>query len=89
MDQVVDGFDPAQGDLERLAVEHVGADHIDIGAPFDAVEPLGRAGQAADVVAGRQQLGHEAPADVAGRSDHGDLHEITITKYSRRRPADR
>ena len=53
-------------------VGHVAPHHLDPVAPRLVVE-LGRvAGEAADPVAGVEELGHEPAADVAGRAGHED-----------------
>ena len=71
MDQVVGGVDAVQGPAEPGAADGV-ADHDVVERDARRRDPLARAGEAADLVAGLVQARHERRADVAGHS--GDEH---------------
>ncbi len=79
VDEVVGG--PGAGERlgEGLRVEGIAAHHLDRpagrpvrAAPVRGLELGGGAGDGADTVARLDQLGDEAPADVAGGTEHQD-----------------
>ena len=64
---------PFEPGVERLAVEHVGAAHLDAGVR-GAARAVGAASERDHGMSlGRQPAGHEA-ADVAGRAGYSDVH---------------
>jgi hypothetical protein len=71
MDQVVRGVDAVQRPAEAGAAHGV-ADHDVVERHAGGGDPLGRAGEATDLVAGLVQAWHERRADVAGHP--GDEH---------------
>ena len=72
VDEVVGRVDTVHGALERRRVGHVAPHDLDPASPLLVADLGGVAGEAADRVAGGEELGNEPAADVAGRARHED-----------------
>jgi hypothetical protein len=71
--QVIRGVDPGHGPRQRLRLQDITRDHLDLLQPRTALEPLRITHDAADAVARLQQARRQATADVAGGA--GEQHE--------------
>ena len=70
VDEVVRGVDAGHRRRARRRIRHVALHHLDPVGPRPAVELGRRPGQAPHLVPGVEQLGDEAPTDVARRTRH-------------------
>ncbi len=86
MDQVVRRVGFAERSCERLHIEHVARDDLDLGAPGFGVELFRGAGQASHVMAFGDELGDQPATDVARRARHHDAPTTSVhTRPARRR----
>ena len=77
VDEEQDRIDAGAGDVHRGPVGHVAADDVDAVAPDPSIELRRRAHGAADRVPRGEQLRDDAPADVAGGSEHEHVHDLS------------
>ena len=88
MDQVVRRVGFAERSCERLHIEHVARDDLDLRAPGFGVELVRGAGQASHVMAARDELGDQPATDVARRARHHDAPTMTVHARPARRRND-
>jgi len=83
VDQVDAGVAVGGGFLQGCGVESIAADHFDTVSPGKVIEFVGMTRQAAHIVTGPQQVGHEPPSYVSGCS--GDENSHRRASVGRRR----